>query len=280
MTARVSVCLPTYDSAAHVGETVRSVLDQTFADFELVVVDDASTDGTLEVLEKFDDPRMEVRRNPSNLGAVANWNRATEDAVGAYVKVLCGDDVLYPDCLAVQVEVLDRHPGVALVAGRRDVVDDDGRVVVRNRGLAGMRGEVAGPEAVRRIARSGTNPLGEPAAVLVRRGALEAAGPFRADLPYVLDVDMWCRVLRHGSLFALDRTVCAFRLATGSWSERLAPHQGAQARAFVRSLRSEAPGALTAADEAAGVVRASGLGAGRRALYGLLALRRAARRVR
>lgn len=280
MTARVSVCVPTYNSAHHVEATIRSVLDQSFVDFEVLVVDDASTDGTADVLGKFDDPRVKVRCNSSNLGAVANWNRARDDAVGTYVKVLCGDDVLYPDCLAVQTDVLDRHPEVALVAGHRDIVDDDGRIVMRSRGLAGMRGEVAGLEAIRRIARSGTNPLGEPAAVLVRRSALERAGPFRAELPYMIDVDMWCRVIRHGSLFALDRTVCAFRLTAGSWSERLAREQGREARAFVRSLRREVPEALSAADELAGIARASSLGLGRRALYGFLALQRTARRVR
>ena len=119
----VSVCIPAYNAARFIGEAIGSVLAQTCRDFELVVVDDASADDTVDVVRRFSDPRLRLLRNARNLGLAGNWNRATSEARGRYVKLLCQDDLLRPDCLADQVAVLD-HPGngdVALVCARRDI---------------------------------------------------------------------------------------------------------------------------------------------------------------
>src|SRR5205823_2087273 len=117
-----------------------------------------------------------------------------------------------------QLEAIDADAGVVLVASRRDIVDEAGAIVFRRRGLGRLSGKVPGPQALRAVVRAGTNPFGEPAAVLFRTSAFRSAGPFRADLPYVIDIDMWCRILQGGDLYACRETLCAFRLRSGSWS--------------------------------------------------------------
>src|SRR5687768_7226762 len=126
----VSVCIPTYNAEATICQTLASVMAQTMADFEVVIADDASTDGTLREVAAFgSDPRVRVLPPGPRARMEANWNRAVEAARGRYVKVLGHDDLLYPDCLARQAAVLKdpANAGVVLVGCRRDIVDGDGR---------------------------------------------------------------------------------------------------------------------------------------------------------
>ena len=275
MTTRptVSVCIPAYRSERFIGEAIQSVLDQTYSDWELIVVDDASPDGTASVIGGFTDDRIRASRNHENLGATANWNRVLTLARGRFVKVLCGDDILLPHCLAEQVAGFERNPDAALVAGRRDIVDEDGHVLMAGRGLRGLQGVVPGPEAVRATVRSGTNIFGEPAAVLLRADLLPACGPFRGDRPYVIDLDYWCRSLQRGPLFALDSTVAAFRVSLMSWSVELARHQAAQTIGLFTDLRRCFPEAISAGDLALGTTRARTLALARAGTYRTLKAR-------
>jgi glycosyltransferase involved in cell wall biosynthesis len=263
----VSVCIPAYRSERFIGEAVGSVIGQTFPDWELVIVDDASPDRTQAVIESFADDRIRAFRNDENLGATANWNRAVGLARGRFVKILCGDDVLAPDCLREQVAAFDRHPEVALVAGRRDIVDEDGHVLIAGRGLGRLRGVVTGAEALRATVRSGTNIFGEPAAVLLRADLVAACGPFSGDRPYVIDLDYWCRVLGHGPLYALDTTVATFRVSLSSWSVELARHQAAQTVDLFAELRRRHSEAVSAGDVTIGTTRARVLALARAATY-------------
>lgn len=272
--SRVSVVLPVYNGSPFVARAVESVLSQTMKDIDVAVVDNCSTDDTRALLAAFDDPRLTVHAADEFVSAPANWNRALACATAPYVKLLCADDVLYPDCLEQQAAVLDQHPGAVLVASKRDIVDEAGAVLIKGRGLGRLNGLVPGATALRHVVRSGSNPLGEPEAVLLRRSVLDDAGPFRDDMAFMLDIDMWCRVLEHGDLYALPRVVGAFRVGAASWSTRLAKTQRAQAQAFVRRMRAERPHIVTALDERIGLARATSLSYARRALYAALAVKR------
>jgi glycosyltransferase involved in cell wall biosynthesis len=234
-----------------------------------VVCDDASTDGTLAIVERVADARVRIVRSAENLGAARNWDRAVGEARGAYVKLLCQDDTLRPTCLERQAAALDAAADgtVALVACRRDLIDDHDRVVMRDRGLRHVEGRIAGREMIRRIARSGTNPVGEPSATLARRDVLSRSGGFDPSERYMIDVDMWTRLLAGGDLHYIPESLCTFRLASTSWSARLARDQARQARHFVRKLRSRHPDVVGPVDVARGLVAATVLGWGRRLLY-------------
>ncbi len=145
MTPRVSVVVPAYNNARFIEQTVESILEQTFGDFELILSDHSSTDGTWDLLRRFsDDPRVRLMRVPTGGGAQANWTAVTDRAAGELLKLVCGDDLLYPTALAEQVAAFDAHPGAVLVACRRDIVDEAGVPVIRGRGLQGLSGLVPG----------------------------------------------------------------------------------------------------------------------------------------
>lgn len=113
---KVSILIPVYNRKNYIAECIQSALDQTFSDFEVVVVDNASDDGTWEICQNFSkiDQRVRVFRNGSNIGPVRNWIRCVQEAKGAYSKILFSDDCLVPTCLSEMLPKLN-DPQVALV---------------------------------------------------------------------------------------------------------------------------------------------------------------------
>lgn len=271
----VSVVVPAYNNAAYIEATVTSVLDQTFQDFELVVADHSSTDGTWELLQQFaDHPKVRLLRTPAGGGAKRNWDRVSQEAQAPLVKLVCGDDLLRPEALARQVAAIEAAGDAAvMVASRRDLVDGRGKVFVRSRGLGGLTGTIDGRQAVRAIVRSGTNPLGEPACVLLRREALEAAGWWDDANPYYIDAGTYARVLLRGDLVALPETLAAFRVSAAQWSVRLAREQHRQAAGFHALARRLAPETITAADVRRGDLLARLAAVQRRLAYAWLGRR-------
>ena len=115
---RVTVAMVTYNSERFVREAIASVLAQDFLDFELLVCDDRSTDGTWEAICQFDDPRIRALRNPANLGEYPNRNQALQLARGALLIFIDGDDVIYPHGLGLMVKMMDAFPGCAFASAQ------------------------------------------------------------------------------------------------------------------------------------------------------------------
>jgi glycosyltransferase involved in cell wall biosynthesis len=265
---QVSVVVPAYNSVAFIDATMRSILGQSFTEFELVVSDHSSTDGTWDALQQFAvDPRVRLSRLAPGGGAPANWNAVTDLATGEFIKLVCGDDLLSPDSLAEQVAALKGHPAAVMAASPRHVIDAAGRPVLRNRGLAGLRGEVNGTGAIRRTVLAGTNIFGEPASVLFRRAALVDAGGWDGRFPYLIDQATYCAVLLQGSFVAVPHTLASFRVSQSQWSVQLVRAQAEQAIGFNREFARVHPGLLGPTHLLVGSLRAHANAYGRRAVY-------------
>jgi len=268
VTPRVSVVVPSYNNASFIEATIDSILGQTFEDFELVVADHSSSDGTWERLQRYSvDPRVRLLRTHAGGGALQNWEQVTTEARGDLVKLVCGDDVIYPDCLRLQVEAMDANPSVVLVAAQRDLIDARGGLVKVRRGLAGLTGLVAGRVAVRHTVVAGSNIFGEPACVLIRRAALERAGGWDGRHPFVIDEATYANVLLRGDFFAIDTALAAFRLSSSQWSVHLARQQSDQVIDFHRRLANDEPGLLSGTDLLRGEVMSRGMAYARRLAY-------------
>src|SRR5262249_38244563 len=122
----LTVLLPVYDAASHVGDAIASVLDQGFGDFELLVIDDGSTDESLEVVRDFRDKRIRIEVQRQNRGLIATLNAGIALARGALLARMDADDLSYPGRLAAQAEYLAAHPDVTGVSGGFDVIDERG----------------------------------------------------------------------------------------------------------------------------------------------------------
>ena len=232
---RVSVCIPTFRGEATLGAAIESVLSQSLTDFELVVIDDGSPGDTRAIIERYSDPRISYQRNPINLGPEGNWNRCLELASGTYFKLLPHDDLLHPKCLERQVAALDSDASerLALVFCAREVLGPDGRKLTR-RGYPGRgEGAISARQVIGSCIRRGTNLVGEPGAVLIRRSLAQQVGAFDATNPYVIDLDYWFRLLGHGDAYYIADTLASFRVSRSQWSVAIGHGQSEDFRHFV-----------------------------------------------
>lgn len=115
--AKVTVLMPTYNVALYVREAIESVLRQTYRDFELLVIDDCSTDETVSVVQGIDDPRIRIVRNEKNVGLAENLNRGLSHITTEYAARMDGDDIAEPFWLEREVAVLDSHPEIGICSG-------------------------------------------------------------------------------------------------------------------------------------------------------------------
>ncbi len=265
----VTIAIPSYQCAGYIGEAIDSALSQDFQDLEVLVIDDASTDGTDSVLARFSDPRLRVMHNEVNLGPGRTWNRLLEEARGRYVRVMGSDDVLRPGSVSAQVAVMERDPRVVIATGPREIITANGSVLMR-RGNGGLSGKVTGAAAGALMVRRGENVVGEPCAALVRVSAVRAVGGFDEGAPYTIDMDLWLRLLQVGDLFVLDRPTCGYRILPTSWSARVAASQDADVLDLIRRAAANGWFGTRPADAEAGARRARRLAIGRRVLYGAL----------
>ena len=203
----VSVLVPTYNNAHFLDETIQSVLNQSFPDFELIIVDNQSTDNTDEVVQQYlHDKRVKFYKNATNIGMVGNWNKCLEYAQGKYIKYLCSDDKFHPDLLKKFVQVMEQHPQVAIVSSYREYF-----------GLKRFKSELppfsglkSGKEVIYHSLQD-WNWIGEPTTVMFRRADLQV-GPFNTDYKYFPDWDMWLKLLTRGDLYMIPETLSYFRL--------------------------------------------------------------------
>lgn len=222
---RLSVVVPVHNGMPHLPATLASIAGQTRPADQVVVLENGSTDGTAQWLAEADLPGVTVVTQERLVDAATNWTDAVKLADGDVVKLVCADDVLEPTALEVQALQLAHHPRAVLAASMRSIVDDAGRVVVARRGLTALRGEVEGRDAVRRCCLVGSNLIGEPSAVMFRREALVAHLPWDGSLGYVIDLDMYSRVLQDGTLVVVRVPLARFRMANNSWSSSLSAVQ-------------------------------------------------------
>lgn len=230
----VSVCVPTWNGAAHLTECLESLLAQSFGDFEILLVDDGSSDVTLEIAAGFRDRRLAIHRNPRRQGLPGNWNRCLELARGRLVKFLFQDDSLAPTAIEELVKALDRPPQPVLSFCRREIRHEGALVAVPVLGAAyagylaafyGSAGQpVTGLDLVLAWPRSGrplsTNVVGEPSFVLFRRDAARAVGGFDVRFAQLADWDLWLRLACRAPLAFVDEILGVFRIHAGGESVR------------------------------------------------------------
>lgn len=189
---RVSVVIPTFNCDRFIRRTVDSALAQTYRDFEVIVVDDGSTDGTRSIMAEFG-PAVRYLFQ-SNQGASAARNRAIESASGEFIAYLDADDLWSPDKLARQVEYLDAHPACGLIHSEVAVVDEQDAVLHRKFNQETQRAVPQGACLRQLLQQSHIQTL----TVVERRSAFERAGKFDLRLPVAQDYLHWIQVVLKG----------------------------------------------------------------------------------
>lgn len=271
---RVTVAIPVYNGMPHLKAALESLQAQTYSNLDIVIIDNCSTDDTVEFVQSMSDPRVRLVQNETNVGLEGNWNKALEQAPNSpFWKLLCADDALEPRAIETEVKALHSHPNVVMTASKRKVVDDNGKTIIKGRGLGRLGGEVSGTAAVRKSVRLGTNLFGEPPSVLIRSSALADVGPFDGTHHFCIDFDMWARVLLKGNVYAIRESLAWFRVGASSTSLAIARNQTKQVIGELERLAAEPRYGITKFDLLCGKALATAQTEARMALYRLLALR-------
>lgn len=207
---KVSVIIPTYNRAHYIRETIDSVLAQTYPDYEIIVVDDGSTDKTAEVLKHYNG-RIRYYCFPENKGISAARNFAIEQARGKYIAFLDDDDLWMPEKLEKQVAVLENNPELAFVCSGAYVIDAHGEVTAR-------------------WCRAGAQETFEclydqnfvlNLTVILRRECFAAVGGFDPKLPSTQDYDLWLRLAKRYKFSYVDSCLAKYRLHPQNLSKNI-----------------------------------------------------------
>lgn len=226
----VSVLLPVHNASTYVRRAIDSILAQTFRDFELIVIDDASTDGSAAVLDDLHDPRIVRVRFEKNRGIVDALNSALKEARGRYIARMDADDIAHPHRFQQQVEYLDRHSNTMVVGSWIQGFGD-----VRRRYI--HRYPLDNDEI--KSCMLFESPFAHPS-VMIRRTALEnLAQHYSPDFPYVEDWELWTRLIHLGEGANIPRPLLQYRIHAKSSSQRFTQLQGASKSKLLQKIYAD-----------------------------------------
>lgn len=220
----ISICIPIYNGEKHLTTCLQSVINQTFDNFEVILVDDMSTDNSLEIAQKYTllDSRFKLKKNSENLGLVGNWNRCIDLAEGKWIKFLFQDDYLEPTCIEEFSKFADNT--YSLIACRRHIIFESVskktelsyKSFTENLSLdAIFEGKTSIPRSIFCKAvydYLGHNFIGEPTAVMFRKDIISKHKSFNPKLIQLCDLEFWTRIASNYGLRYIPKNLATFRV--------------------------------------------------------------------
>ncbi len=226
----VSICIPTYNGAKYLRECLDSVLAQTFTDFEILLVDDKSSDKTLEIAQEYadKDTRIRVICNEKNLGLVGNWNRCIELAQGEWIKFVFQDDLIAPECLEKMLTA--SKPDSSIICCRRNFILEAGTPedvrqyfnnIVTLEKLFPDSQEISASDYSKAVLNKiHYNFVGEPTVLMLRREVFHRFGNFNPHLIQFCDLEFWTRVAVYTGIIYVPETLATFRVHNNATSAK------------------------------------------------------------
>lgn len=216
MSGLVSICIPMYNAEKTIGKAVASILTQTYAGFELIVVDNCSTDNSVKIVEEFNDPRITIIQYNIHIPyAEGNWDRCFYHAKGEYMAIFHADDIYLPDIISRQVETFQNHLSVIGIFTLGNLINDDDEIIGEFKIPNDVKGNY--PYTYQKLFNtflSYSDFLPTPSAML-KRTVYQACSPFRHDeFKSASDLDMWLRAMKHGPIIILPEKLFNYRVSS------------------------------------------------------------------
>jgi glycosyltransferase involved in cell wall biosynthesis len=230
----ISVIIPAYNAEKTIQETIESVLDQTFQDFELIVINDGSTDRTLEIISSFTDSRLQVFSFP-NSGAQKSRNVGLSKSSGEYIAFLDADDLWNPDKLELQLKALKENPEAAVAYSWTDYIDESSHFLYQGFHKS-PQGDIYPLLLVKNYLENGSNPL-------MTRQALSEIGGFDESLSGGQDWDLYLRLAARYKFVSVPQVQILYRLSPNSISSNILRQESACLLVLSRAF-SNAPSSL------------------------------------
>jgi glycosyltransferase involved in cell wall biosynthesis len=220
---RISVVIPVYNCEKTIRETIASVLEQTFQDFELLVVDDGSQDATIDAINHIQDRRLKIF-SQSHAGISASRNYGIDQASGEFIAFLDADDLWSSDKLESQLEALEKNPQASVAYSWTDFIDESSQFL--HPGLhVTANGDVYAKLLVLNFLESGSNAL-------IRREALDKVGGFDGYMDSFEDWDLYVRLASQHHFVTVPVPQILYRRSSSSKSSNIAQHEAAGLRAI------------------------------------------------
>lgn len=219
----VTIAIPTFNGEIYLHECLESVIAQTFSHFEVLIVDDCSSDRTVEIANDYAarDSRIRVLRNKNNLGLVGNWNRCVELAKGEWIKYVFQDDIIAPECLERMLRAARQDS--SFVFCRRDFIFEEGTTqstrdaYLEGKALVERLFPDSSPVTARRFSElvlnnMERNLIGEPTVVMLHKRVFKEFGHFNPHLIVSCDTEYWIRVGIHTGVIPVAEDLASFRV--------------------------------------------------------------------
>lgn len=202
---KVTVLMPVYNGENYLREAIDSILNQSFKEFEFLIINDRSTDNSLQIIEAYRDPRIRLFNNKTNLKLVATLNKGLNLARGEYVARMDADDISLPGRLKAQVKFLDTHPEVGILGTNVELIDDSGGYFTNFK----AQPQPSDPALVRwtLFYRCCIN---HPT-VMVRKSVYKHIGGYRSQFLYAEDYDLWLRAVQRTKIANLQKVLVKVR---------------------------------------------------------------------
>jgi glycosyltransferase involved in cell wall biosynthesis len=194
----ISVILPVFNGGVYLAMSIQSVLQQSMQHFELLILDDCSTDASWSYISSIKDARVSKFRNDINKGLFFNLNFLIKESKSELIKLWSQDDIMYSNCLETTVEFHKKHPAVGFSYSGRDIIDETGEI--KKSTETDTTPEIISPHLHTSIAFFTGSIAGNIANVCLNREALNKVGLFREDMKISADFDMWVRIAKEHNI--------------------------------------------------------------------------------
>lgn len=200
---KISVVMGVYNGEKYLREAVDSILAQTFTDFEFIIIDDGSTDLTLDIIKTYDDPRIRLIQNEKNLGLIKTLNKGFSESRGKYIARMDADDISLPERFRLQVEFLEANPPVALVGGQFSYIDGNGKIFAHEQ-VPTDNGDLQ-----KQLLKN--NCFAHPA-VMLNSALLKVVGGYSEQALHAEDYELWLRIAENHQIANLGETILLYRI--------------------------------------------------------------------
>lgn len=191
----VSIIMPVYNAGQYLTDSIQSILSQTFKDFEFIIIDDGSTDKSIDVIQSFQDKRILLMLNEKNLGITATLNKGLSVAKGKFICRMDADDIAVNTRLERQINFLQNHPSISIIGSRATLIDEKGNII-------GEETVPQNPKEINRI-KFIHNPFIH-ATVIFRKILVDKYGMYDSRRKHNEDYDLWLRYTKNEQGFNLD----------------------------------------------------------------------------
>lgn len=198
---RVTVLMPVYNGEKYLRKAMESILRQTYTDFEFLIINDGSTDRSVEIIESYQDSRIRLIHNEKNIKLIATLNKGIELALGEYIARMDCDDISLPDRLAKQVAFMDTHPEIGVCGTWAKVIDENGNV---NRSIKALTGK-----SIKRLCWR-PSPFIHP--TIMARTSLLKENRYSEGYPHAEDYELWLRLSQKTTFYNLDKFLLLYRV--------------------------------------------------------------------